>query len=164
MDYFRRNVLPSRLVTRQVKFLQPQKLALRNSNPVLFQSSKSYTNSTFNFLLNTPFDESTSSSNLNRYLGKIGKGFVIRLPTAIYAKLVVAGIVSLESVETHAMNVFSITQWKRIASREVEQDKDNGIQGGMGVIYVDVPSDFEDLYLKKIFLSQNIETKNLGYN
>src|SRR3954453_23615551 len=43
--YFRRSVLPSRLVTRQV--LQPQKFALRNSNPQLFQSSlsRSYTNS-----------------------------------------------------------------------------------------------------------------------
>ncbi len=39
--YFRRSVLPTRLVTRQVMFLQPQKFGLRNSSPVLFQSSLS---------------------------------------------------------------------------------------------------------------------------
>ncbi|CAG8682840.1 13796_t:CDS:2 [Funneliformis caledonium] len=39
--YFRRSVLPTRLVTHQAMFSQPQKFALSKSNPVLFQSSLS---------------------------------------------------------------------------------------------------------------------------
>ncbi|CAG8518268.1 10913_t:CDS:2 [Dentiscutata heterogama] len=37
------------------------------------------------------------------------------------------------------------TTLTRIASREAGQDKDRGIQGGAGVIYVDIPPDFKDL-------------------
>ena len=40
---FCRSVLPSRFVPRQVLFLQPPKFALKNSRPVLFQSSFSRT-------------------------------------------------------------------------------------------------------------------------
>src|ERR1043166_7905920 len=46
--YICKSVLPSRLITRQAIFLQSQRFALRNSNPVLSQSLplRSYTNST----------------------------------------------------------------------------------------------------------------------
>ena len=37
------------------------------------------------------------------------------------------------------------TTLTRIASREVGQDKDKGIQGGMGVIYVEIPADAESI-------------------
>ncbi|CAI2183564.1 1328_t:CDS:2 [Funneliformis geosporum] len=99
--YIYRSVLPSRLVTRQVMFLQPQKFALRNSNPVLFQSSlsRSYTNSIKSPPPNTPSEESTSSSNLNKYLGRIGKGYAKRLPTAILAKIIVTVLVGSISVD-----------------------------------------------------------------
>ncbi|CAG8743266.1 9331_t:CDS:1, partial [Ambispora leptoticha] len=42
--YFRRSFSPALLVTHQVMLLQPQKIALRNSNPHMFLS-KPYTNS-----------------------------------------------------------------------------------------------------------------------
>ncbi|CAG8655736.1 10138_t:CDS:2, partial [Ambispora leptoticha] len=37
------------------------------------------------------------------------------------------------------------TTLTRIASRKVGEDKDKGIQGGMGVIYVEIPADAEDI-------------------
>jgi hypothetical protein len=41
------------------------------------------------------------------------------------------------------------TTLTRIASKEVGQDKDKGIQGGMGVIYVEIPSDPKDKDLER---------------
>ncbi|CAB4445411.1 unnamed protein product [Rhizophagus irregularis] len=69
-------------------FSQPQKFAIRNSNPVLFQSSlsRSYTNSTSP--PPSPQDDSSSS-----YLNKFAKATAKRLPTVIIGKLVVAGVV-----------------------------------------------------------------------
>ncbi|CAG8756702.1 5342_t:CDS:2, partial [Rhizophagus irregularis] len=90
--YFRRSVLPTRLVTRKDMLFQPQKFALRNSNHYLFQSpfSRYYTNST-----PPPQEVSTSSS----YLNKFAKATTKRLPNAILAKLVVAGVISLISTD-----------------------------------------------------------------
>src|SRR4051794_15889879 len=85
--YFRRSILPSRLVTRQVMFLQPQKFALRKSSPVLFQSSLSrfYTNSTFpSPPPNIPSEEFTTAFVLGKYLGKVKKS----LKKFIFASLI----------------------------------------------------------------------------
>ncbi|CAG8735848.1 22006_t:CDS:2, partial [Racocetra persica] len=92
--YFRNSVLPSRLVTHQVMFSQQQKFAIRNSKPVLFQSSlsRSYTNSTFP----PPSPQDSTSSP---YLNKFAKATAKRLPTFIIGKLVVAGVISLISVD-----------------------------------------------------------------
>ncbi|GES99296.1 P-loop containing nucleoside triphosphate hydrolase protein [Rhizophagus clarus] len=91
---FRRSILPSRLITCQVTL---QKVALRNSNPFQSSLSKSYTNSTIHLSSHKiPSKESTSSPNLNN---KIRKGFVNQLPTAIFVKLVMAGVVGLALVD-----------------------------------------------------------------
>ncbi|CAG8720328.1 11875_t:CDS:2, partial [Ambispora leptoticha] len=65
--------------------VQPQQLFLRP-----------YTNSTFR---QPPSEESISSSNMNKYLDKFGKTTAKRIPTAIFAKLIVIGLVGLMSVD-----------------------------------------------------------------
>ena len=72
--YFRRSVLPTRLITRQVMFLQPQKFGLRNSSSVLFLS-RSYTKmnnvscsvvqSTSRLLYSTKANENNKEKNEN---------------------------------------------------------------------------------------------------
>jgi hypothetical protein len=65
--------------------------------------SRSYTNPTFH----SPTEESTSSSNLNKYLGKTGKSFVkheiiyvrCSIFSFIFAKLVVTGVGFLVSFD-----------------------------------------------------------------
>ncbi|GES89436.1 P-loop containing nucleoside triphosphate hydrolase protein [Rhizophagus clarus] len=76
-------------------FSQPQKFAIRNSNPVLFQSSlsRSYTNSTVPPL--SPQDHSSSSPYLNKFVKATAKW----LSTVIIGKLVVAGVISLLLVD-----------------------------------------------------------------
>lgn len=37
------------------------------------------------------------------------------------------------------------TTLTRIAAREAGQDKDKDVQGGMGIIYVEVPADLENI-------------------
>ncbi|RIA90851.1 P-loop containing nucleoside triphosphate hydrolase protein [Glomus cerebriforme] len=188
--YFRRRVLPFRLVTRLVMFLQPQKFALRKSNPVLFQSLllRSYTNS----LPNGPSEKLTSAVVLDKYLSKVEKalktfffvnsiGFMIFISgDLLYAWYLDSCNESLlnETMEKGTRPDVGIkedelvprpvvierlkkillprkdqsfyyvvcgehgtgkTVLTRIASREVGEDKKRGIQGGRGVIYVDIP-------------------------
>ncbi|GES94744.1 P-loop containing nucleoside triphosphate hydrolase protein [Rhizophagus clarus] len=73
---------------------QQQKFAIRNSKPVLFQSSlsRSYTNSTFP----PPSPQDSTSSS---YLNKFAKAIAKRLPTVIIGKLVVASVIGLISVD-----------------------------------------------------------------
>ncbi|RIA81853.1 hypothetical protein C1645_836302 [Glomus cerebriforme] len=165
-----RSVLPTRLVTRQVMFLQPQKFGLRNSSPVLFQSSLSrfYTkmNNTalsYYFIGGIAFFISVDNvyswyvNGCNkRLLNKtIEKG--TRPDVGISGDKLVPRPVIVERLKKvlqpyedqsfyyvvcgeHGTGKTTLT---RIASREVRQvkDKDNKViqDGGMGVIYVDVP-------------------------
>jgi Cdc6-like AAA superfamily ATPase len=193
--YFCRSVLPSRLVTHQVMFLQPQRFALRNSNPVLFQSSlsRSYTNSTSSSSLpNIPSKEFTSAFVMDKYLGKLEKA----IKKAMFANLFIFMIlisgnllyawhrnsynesllnetlekgtqpdVGIEEDELvprpeiverlkkillpHKYQSFYYivygehgtgkTVLTSIVSRKVGEDKKRGIQGGHGVIYVNIP-------------------------
>jgi Cdc6-like AAA superfamily ATPase len=200
--YFHRSILTSRLVTRQVMFLQPQRFVLRNSNPVLFQSLllRSYTNSTFpSSRHKIPSEEFTLALVMDKYLGKtekyVGKveralkkvislnflGFTLLISIdLLYAwyrdscnesllnETVEKGtrpVVRIEEDELVSRPVI-IEHLKKIllphknqsfyfvvcgkhgtgktvlisiASREVGEDKKRGIQGGRGVIYVDIP-------------------------
>lgn len=188
--YFHRSILLSRLITRQVMFLQPQKFAFKKSNPVLFQSllSRSYTN----FLPNLS-EKLTSAVVLDKYLSKTKKA----LKTIFFVNLI--GFTILISgdlfyawyLNSYNINLFNKTIEKgtrpvviigedelvprpvaieqlkkillphkeqsfyylvcgehgtgktiltKIASNEVGEDKKKGIQGGCGVIYIDIPS------------------------
>jgi Cdc6-like AAA superfamily ATPase len=192
--YICRSVLPSHLVTRQAMFLQSQRFALRNSNPVLFQSLllRSYTNST----LPSPPPEGLKDVAfvLDKYLGKAEK---------VLKKLIFAGLIGStgdvlfawcwnsynkrklnKTVEKGTRPDVRITEAElvprpliterlkkilvprrnqssyyvvcgehgtgkttlmRVASREVGEDKKGGIQGGRGVIYVDIPPEVSDV-------------------
>ncbi|RIB18756.1 hypothetical protein C2G38_1321378 [Gigaspora rosea] len=84
---FCRNILSPRFIT-QAMFLQPQ------------TRLRSYTNSTsYSSPPNTHSEESTLSPSQNKYLGKIGKGYTKRLPTAILANMIVSAIIGLISVD-----------------------------------------------------------------
>ncbi|CAB4436554.1 unnamed protein product [Rhizophagus irregularis] len=76
-------------------FSQPQKFAIRNSNPVLFQLSlsKFYTNSISS--PSSPQNDSNSSFHLNKFAKTTAK----QLPTVIIGKLVVVSIISLILVD-----------------------------------------------------------------
>ncbi|RGB22461.1 P-loop containing nucleoside triphosphate hydrolase protein [Rhizophagus diaphanus] len=93
-------------------FSQSQKNAIRNSNPVLFQSSllRSYTNFTF------PQDDSSSSSYLNKFVKSTAKW----LPTVIIRKLVVAGIIGLILVDLFYAGYQNVRN-ERLLNKTVEK-------------------------------------------
>ncbi|RIA81229.1 P-loop containing nucleoside triphosphate hydrolase protein [Glomus cerebriforme] len=195
--YFRRNVLPTRLITRQVMFLQPQKIALRNSNPVLFQSllSRSYTKtnvvqSTSRLLYSTKANEDNKENvekNENTALAyyliggitffisgdNIYSWYVNWCNKRLLKKAIEKGtrpetdvpddeLVLRPEVSERLMKILQPhknqsfyhmvcgehgtgkTTLIRMASREVGQvkGKNNKViqDGGMGVIYVDIPA------------------------